>query len=120
MGAWVSRPELNELIGPEAAERLCRERGGVPFYVPMRVNPGEGLAALLGFGRAHALSESYGGGYITVPLIRPEPLKVQIATLLDRGKSAPEIARELHTTERYVRAIARLHGGRTRQLSLLE
>ena len=105
MSTWVSRASLEELIGSEAAEVLCGDYGGIPFYIPRKVRPGEGLAAKIGFGRAYALCKAYGGDYIALPLDRPESLKVQIVKAIKEGKNAPEIARELRTTERYVRRI---------------
>ncbi len=105
MSTWISRTDLDELIGQEAASILCRLYGGIQFYVPKRVRNGERLAGSIGFGRALALCNAYGGGYIVVPLDRPEPLKVQIVRLLKKGKRAPDIARKLGTTERYVRRI---------------
>lgn len=120
MSTWVSRPDLDDLIGPEAAEELCRSYGGVPFYVPKRVKPGEGLAARIGFGRAYALAEAFGGEYVTIPLgNRTEPLKTRIMKLLDERKSAPDIARELGTTERYVRTIMTRYRKAPRWLRLM-
>ena len=82
MSEWVSRPDLEELIGREATEQLCEALGGVPFYVPIKPKPDIELAKIVGFGRACALCEAFGGAYITVPLgNRPEPYKVRIMRL---------------------------------------
>ena len=120
MSEWVSRPDLEELIGREAAEQLCKALGGVPFYVPITPKPGIELAKIVGFGRACALCAAFGGAYVTVPLgNRPEPYKVRIMRLIDEGKTPPQIARELGTTERYVRTIMRHYRHKPRQLTLL-
>lgn len=64
------------------------------------------LQKSLDSGAPAALCEAFGGAYITVPLgNRPEPYKVRIMRLIDEGKAPPQIARELGTTERYVRTI---------------
>ena len=44
MSEWVSRPDLEELIGREATEQLCEALGGVPFYVPIKPKPDIGLS----------------------------------------------------------------------------
>lgn len=105
MSTWVSKATLDDLVGSDTAETLCREYGGIPFYIPRKVTPGKGLAKTIGFGCACAMCEAFGGEYITLPISRPESLKKQILTLLNKGKIASDIARELHTTERYVRRV---------------
>ena len=57
MSEWVSRPDLEELIGREATEQLCEALGGVPFYVPIKPKPDIELAKIVGFGRACACAK---------------------------------------------------------------
>lgn len=119
MSDWISRPELENLIGKDAADILCCMHGGVPFYVPVRAKQGIELAKTIGFGRACVLCSVYGGSYITVPIgNRPEPYKIKIMRLIDEGKRPSQIAKELGTTERYVRTIMSHYRKRPRQLSL--
>ena len=99
MEIWVSRPDLEALIGKDATDVLCMRHGGVSFYVPIRAKADTELAKLIGFGRSRALCEAYGGTFITVPLgNRREPHKSRIMDMLDEGKPLREIARNLGTT----------------------
>lgn len=116
---WVSRPELEEVIGRDAAEALCRAYGGVPVYVPRRADPASQLGRVLGPLALSALAVEYGGLKITVPNgRRPEPCKAAIARKIEAGHSYEKIALELKVTERYVRLVARSQKTRPRQLSL--
>lgn len=119
MSDWISRPELESLIGKEAAETLCFAYGGVPFYVPVRPKKGMDLAKVIGFDKICALCSIYGGSYITVPLgAKPQPHKGRIIALLNEGRTPPQIARTLGTTERYVRVIASQYRRKPKQLTL--
>ena len=103
MSEWVSRPDLEELIGREATEQLCEALGGVPFYVPIKPKPDIELAKIVGFGRACALCEAFGGAYITVPLgNRPEPYKSDHAP--DRRRKGPATDSKGARHDRAIRA----------------
>ena len=119
---WIGMGELALLIGRDAADILCRAKGGVGFYVPVSpdTSAAEELRRLVGRTALAALCDAYGGLTVTVPnKRRGEPLKADIMTLLDRGVSAREIARRTGVTERYVRALAQQNKNRPGQLSLL-
>ena len=116
---WISRPELEEVIGRDGADALCRTYGGVPVYVPRKADPACCLGRILGPLALSALSAEYGGLRITVPNgRRGEPYKAAIARKLENGRPHEEIALELGVTERYVRLIARSRRSSPRQLSL--
>lgn len=118
---WVSRPELVEVIGQDAADTLCRACGGVPVYVPRRADPRSWLAGLLGPRALAALSAEYGGLRITVPNgRRPEPYKPAVVRMLEEGRPHEKIALELGVTERYVRLIASRTRRKAVQLSLFQ
>lgn len=117
---WVSRPELEDLIGRNAAEVLCRCHGGVPVYVPVKVDADSALGRIIGIGPLRVLSSLYGGESITVPNgRRTEPFKGRILALLEEGHSCAAIALELGVTDRHVRELASRARPRARQLSLL-
>lgn len=116
---WISRPELEEVIGRDAAETLCRSYGGVPMYVPRKADLTCQLGRILGPLPLAALAAEYGGLRITVPNgRRGEPYKAAIARKLEDGHSYDKIALELGVTERYVRLVARARKVQPRQLSL--
>lgn len=117
---WVSLPELEALIGRDAAKTLCLLHGGVPVYVPLNVLPESKLTGLIGLGPARALAAAFGGYSITVPNgRRPDPLKPQIIAALEEGRTPASIALELGVTQRHVRGIAAQVRPRARRLTLL-
>ena len=117
---WISRPELEEIIGREAANALCRAGGGVPLHVPYSPDPTSWLGRLLGPGPLAALCAEYGGMRSTVPNgRRPETHKRAVIRLLEAGHSHSSIALELGVTERYVRMLAAQVRGTSAQYSLL-
>lgn len=80
---WVSRPELEDVIGRDAADTLCHSYGGVPVYVPRRADPACQLGRILGIFALSALVAKYGGIRITVPNgRRGEPYKTAITQKL--------------------------------------
>ena len=115
----VSRPELVTVIGKDAADVLCRTYGGVPVYVPQKVDPSGLLCRFIGVTAMKALCLEYGGLRITVPNGRKaEPFKGDIMRRLDEGRPHQAIALELGVTERYVRQLASNLNKGPRQLSL--
>lgn len=117
---WISRPELEDIIGRDAAATLCRCRGGIGTYVPRKPDADSLLGRIIGLGPLRALSAMYGGENITVPNgRRAEPFKGRILALLEAGRTCSAIALELGVTERHVRELASRVRPRSRQLSLL-
>lgn len=116
---WVSFGELCEIMGQEAAERLCAIYGGLSFYVPKRPWSETKLAAIIGHKQFAALARIYGGGEITIPNRRgKEPAKAKIIELIEAGKGAREIAIEMGVTQRYVESLAKGSKKRTGLLRL--
>lgn len=106
MGAiWVSYGELCEVIGNEAADKFSAVYDGVSFYIPKSPLQSPPLYPLLGHEALSALSRVYGGGAIIVPNRRKLPIKEKVINMLEKGKSAREIALSLDVTERYVQII---------------
>lgn len=104
---WVSRVELEGVIGKDGANQLCRTYGGVPLYVPRRADNSTKLGRILGPFRLAALTAVYGGLRITVQNgRRAEPRKLCIINLLQAEISAEKIALCVGVTERYVRMVA--------------
>jgi hypothetical protein len=98
---WVSRERLIELLGELGATRLIEVFGGARIFVP---RPGSDsyaqVAAKLGGETAAKFCAEFGDMRVTIPqrliATRDQILK------LKRTHSAPEIARELRCSERYV------------------
>lgn len=58
---------LCRVLGHKAAFDLCKQRGGVPLWIPKSVTPDHHLVALLGPRGLAALVEALGGEVIEVP-----------------------------------------------------
>lgn len=115
---WVSMPELKELLGRDKAALLCRMKGGVPFYVPAKVDGKHQLAGILGEFGMGLLCGEFSGMYITVPTGKLlEPRKPDVLRLLREGRSHSSIAVALGVTERYVRMVAAQPAPQTIQLT---
>ena len=102
--------ELTELIGETAAHALCKEYGGTNLFVPKSMSRDHKLAKLLGLSSAKALSELHGGIEIELPLGPPGACtkRTQIARMLEETTlTHAAIARDIGTTERWVREVAR-------------
>ena len=115
--SWVSRAELEELLGAQAAALMMRTYGGVPVYIPKQAWAGTELSRLVGVPALEKLAALYGGDRITVPNGRkPDPHKGRIIQMLDDGLTPSAIARRLGVTERYVWAVSRQCRRHPRQL----
>lgn len=119
---WISRPELEEVLGRDGADLLCRVSGGVPVYVPLKADVSTHLGRILGPFKLAALARVYGGMRITVPNGRKaEAHKNTIIGKLEAGLPYDKIALELGVTERYVRMVAQAcRAPTTRQLSFFD
>jgi|GEM_PF-1281057 hypothetical protein len=107
---WVSMRELKEVIGKDAAQKLCRNKGGVLLYVASTYMDMHPLVPLIGAGAYRALCLEYGGMHIEIPNGRKlEPRKDEVLAMLDKGGvPIQEIARLCGVSARYVRLLARL------------
>lgn len=115
---WISVPELENLLGKDAAHVLIKQRGGVDFYVPSKPESTHPLARLLGLPAFHTLCRAFGGERITAPNGRSEPQKERIVRLLQSSMPKADIAAECGVTERYVYMVASYESGRQQQLTL--
>lgn len=104
---WVPLIRLEEIMGRDAARKLCTTMAGEPVYIGQA--PREAMVLLVGPEPALALSKHYGGSDIVLPtaLIRPEPKKTRVAELLELGATIRDVVRECGCTARYVAEVRR-------------
>ena len=100
--------ELADIIGLEATMTLAEHHGGQRIAVPGKMKPDHWLAGLLGFEAATALSAYVTDGnrvHLDIPY-GPAWTKAdkwrRTAEMIDKGKSANEIAQALGLTRRAV------------------
>ena len=118
---WIAMGELVMLVGEDSARALCSSLGGLRIYVPKRPDLSTRLGRVAGWRAMALLCEAYGGEEVTFPnRRRGEGQKKIIMEGLENGLSVRQIAEQAEVTERYVRAVARMYGGRHRQESLLD
>ena len=100
--------EIEEVIGPDAAQILGRKWGGVSKYIPRDHRRG-GLSELLGPEAAQALAERFAGSTLEIPNAtrRPTPKKTRIVQLLEAGWSIRRIAMRVRCTESWVKMVRR-------------
>ena len=110
---WVTMGELTMLVGEDAAMTLCSHLGGIRIYIPKRPDLSTRLGRVAGWRAMSLLCEVYGGREVTFPNRRR-------GEGLAAGLSIRQIAESAEVTERYVRAVARMYGGRRQQGSLLD
>lgn len=104
---WASLPDLQDCIGREKAEELCKKYGGRSPYVPIKPRKSHALASVIGVPALIKLSARFGGFHVDLPnLRRPAAAKVRIWDLLDAGWKHAAIAEECEVTERWVRTLA--------------
>lgn len=118
---WITMGELTMLVGEDSANALCSCLGGLHIYIPKKPNLSTRLGRVAGWQAMSLLCEAYGGREVTFPnRRRGEGQKKIIIEGLEAGLSVRQIAEQAKVTERYVRVVARMYGGRCRQGSLLE
>lgn len=118
---WVTMGELTMLVGEDSAKALCSCIGGLRTYIPKRPDLSTRLGRVAGWRAMSLLCEVYGGREVTFPnRRRGEGQKKIVLEGLEAGLSIRKIAERAEVTERYVRAVAKMYGGRRRQGSLLE
>lgn len=118
---WVTMGELTMLVGEDAAMTLCSHLGGIRIYIPKRPDLSTRLGRVAGWRAMSLLCEVYGGREVTFPnRRRGEGQKKIVLEGLAAGLSIRQIAESAEVTERYVRAVARMYGGRRQQGSLLD
>lgn len=104
---WVSFPDLQDCIGKEKAEELCKRFGGLAPYLPARPRKTHALAAVIGIPALRQLAANFGGYHVALPnLRRPVSAKAKVWELLEQGWKHAAIAEECGVTERWVRTLA--------------
>lgn len=101
MGSSLAR--IAELIGQDAALRLCRTYGGVSYYIPHCPDTDHAWARVITRPAWEALCAEYGGTRLTLPRGERAFKRQKALELLRAGRmSVRQIALECQTTERNV------------------
>lgn len=103
---WISKIELDALLGKDGAFALSSALGGDRIYVPMAPDSTHPLAAIIGLDGMAALCAACGGVGLSIPKTARKLLKEKILELLRCGKAHREVARECGATLRYVQRVA--------------
>ncbi|NLW81406.1 MAG: hypothetical protein GXY42_07000 [Desulfovibrionales bacterium] len=99
---WVSRPDLEDLIGPEAALALLTAFPGRRIYIPAKATS-EKFTDIVGSVANEILSNEFRGYEVCLPnVVKPVTLKEKILPLLEAGLSLDDVARQCECTVRYV------------------
>jgi hypothetical protein len=93
---------IAEIIGDEAAIKVCRFYGGVELSVPKNPKPGLRLVELIGLAAAEKLAKEWGCGKISPPLMKGALVRPEIAAA---SGSLTEIARRFGVTRRFVSGV---------------
>jgi hypothetical protein len=104
---WISRVDLEDLIGPDAALALLTAYPGRSVYVPGKRNVDK-LVPIVGAVAAEVLQAEFGGCEIMLPVaaIKPRTLKDRIIEQLEQGRTYGEIVAKLQCTMRHVQSVA--------------
>lgn len=108
---WISRVDLEQLIGNDAALALLTAFPGRSVYIPSKRNLDK-LTPIIGPVAAEILRFEFGGCEIMLPTAatKPPTLKARILERLEQGRTYGEIVAELQCTERHVQGVARNSG----------
>lgn len=122
-GTWVSRPDLADCIGADAARTFTRLMGGARVYVPVKPESGHKLEKILGPAAFHALTVAFGGRNICLPNDRErDTAKKRAFVLFCAGYTPDQVAAECRITRRYADSLLhmlRKERSRPTQLSLI-
>jgi Mor family transcriptional regulator len=100
------RGQIADLIGADAAERLCHQFGGISYYIPAAPTPEHKFLLVIDSSLLAKICSQFGGTTITLPKGRYAFKKALIVDLLAEGKhSVRKIASIADCTERYVSRI---------------
>ena len=109
---------IEHLTCEDAVAKLSMDFGGKRLYIPHKCGSHSPLAYSIGIAYAEKICDAYGGLYWAVPVNTGK--KLRVTKLHQQGLSAPEIARKLFCSERYVRkVISKIPQKQENQLSLL-
>lgn len=103
--------QLSDVIGQEAAYRLCRSMGGISYYIPKAPRPDHRIAERIGQGAWEKLCAYYGGTRLKLPTGEQYFKRQRAVALLQEGRlSNRQIALEIGGTEGFVSQLrAQLH-----------
>jgi len=104
---WVSRPDLEDLIGVDATQKLLTAFPGRSVYIPSKRNLDK-LTPIIGPVAAEILRFEFGGCELMLPsaVARPRTLKDQILERLEQGRTYGQIVAELRCTYRHICGVA--------------
>lgn len=92
-----------KIVGEEVAVRLSEDFGGIRLHVPKWPGKNSPITISIGLDAAWKISRIYGTAYVNIPL-NPSK-KAKVLELLEKGWSAPKIARAARCSERYVKKL---------------
>ena len=101
--------QIVALIGLDAAERLCREYGGISHYIPKRPTPRHGFARVLTTDEWAALCREFGGGALRLPQGQALKRRRALELIAQGSLSVREIALAVGGTERWVSRLRAQH-----------
>jgi hypothetical protein len=104
---WISKVDLEELIGVDATQALLSAYPGRSVYVPGKRNLDK-LKPIVGPVASEVLRYEFGGCELMLPsaVARPRTLKDQIIERLEQGQTYGEIVAELRCSYRHICGVA--------------
>jgi hypothetical protein len=105
---WVSRPDLEDLIGADATTKLLTAFPGRCVYITRKRNVDK-LVPIVGAVASEVLRYEFGGCELMLPSVvaKAPTLKDRIIDRLEQGVPYSKIVAELQCTERHVYGVAR-------------
>jgi hypothetical protein len=104
---WISRPDLEDLIGHDAATKLLTAYPGRAVYITRKRNVDK-LVPIVGPVASEVLRYEFGGCELMLPSVvaKAPTLKDRIIERLEQGKTYGGIVAELQCTYRHVVGVA--------------
>ena len=113
--------QIADLIGPKATLALCRNLGGLTYYIPKTAKDNHPFAAVVGKDALDKLCQSYGGERLDLPRGENAYKRAMVAGLLKQGGlSVREIAKQVGCTERFVSMVRNERGKAMKPLPLFD
>ena len=105
---WISRVDLEELVGVDATQKLLTAFPGRSVYIPRRSGAGLAVETAVGGAAFETLQAEFAGCEILLPstAVKAPSLKSRIIPMLEAGLSYREIVNELQCTLRHVCGVA--------------
>lgn len=102
---WISRPDLEDLIGVDATQKLLTAFPGRSVYVARRLDK---FTHIIGHVAAEILQAEFVGCELMLPsaAAKPTTLKARIIERLEQGQTYGEIVAELRCTYRHICGVA--------------